>query len=426
MATRNSFKLGRWISSGLVLGVVLWACGGSVGGSSGGESHFLILCEAACGSGLSCISGVCTRSCLVGKSDCSDLSPDATCTDQSIEPGEVAVCDVACEAKADCANLGAGFDCEGGFCRGASSLDSSALATGSGGSSSGTVSSSSTGGSGSGDGGASTAMSVGGPIPVPGPGPSCQRLFQEYPDESMFADPMGCGQCVCDDGDVECTEEACEIGVPVFECPDGIMGDSIDVMGALLQGDALTLEVGYSGGCEQHDVGLCFGGGFEESLPVQGGLVLIHDSHGDACEAYITDTLTFDLRPYADYYKSEYQTDGGVILTNFGAYAFGELACEERTAAAEAQAQQAAERTLTLGCTTADDCQWASTDTSCYAGCGAVISANGLDQFQATLDSIDALVCGDFEGEGCDPVVLPPCVPPPELACVGGECAIVE
>ncbi len=101
-----------------VLTLVVAACGGSLGTrTAGGESHFLEGCEESCSAGLECITNVCTRSCLVEGSDCTDLSPSAVCTNQSIEPGAVAVCDVACDRDRDCAGLGGDFECRAGFCR---------------------------------------------------------------------------------------------------------------------------------------------------------------------------------------------------------------------------------------------------------------------------------------------------------------------
>jgi hypothetical protein len=103
----------------LLVGFWLAACGGAFGSrTAGGESHFLRQCDDECGPGLECVSGVCTRGCLVGEDKCTDLAEAALCTDASIEPGAVAVCDVSCESDAGCAALGEAFTCEGGFCRG--------------------------------------------------------------------------------------------------------------------------------------------------------------------------------------------------------------------------------------------------------------------------------------------------------------------
>lgn len=102
----------------VVLALVVAACGGTIGQrTAGGESHFLKACPDDCGPGLECISGLCTRGCVVGEADCSDLAPGATCTNQSVEPGRVAVCDLACERDRDCSGLGTDFRCPAGFCR---------------------------------------------------------------------------------------------------------------------------------------------------------------------------------------------------------------------------------------------------------------------------------------------------------------------
>lgn len=103
----------------LLVGLLLVACGGALGQrTAGGESHFLRQCADDCGAGLECISGVCTRGCLVGEDKCTDLAAFAECTAASIEPGALAVCDVSCTSDAGCASLGAGFECASGFCRG--------------------------------------------------------------------------------------------------------------------------------------------------------------------------------------------------------------------------------------------------------------------------------------------------------------------
>ena len=99
--------------------VVAWlgACGGIASGPrAGGESHFLRHCSEGCGS-LDCVSDICTRSCLVDQPGCGDLSAQASCTNTSVEPGAVAVCDLACEGDRDCSVLGVGFACASGFCR---------------------------------------------------------------------------------------------------------------------------------------------------------------------------------------------------------------------------------------------------------------------------------------------------------------------
>lgn len=118
MSRSDKSRWGWWWRS-LYITLLVVACGGAVGQSTaGGESHFLRHCAERCGEGLECVSGVCTRGCLVGQDSCTDLSPSATCTDQSIEPGAIAVCDVSCSAGSDCDKLGSTYECDAGFCRG--------------------------------------------------------------------------------------------------------------------------------------------------------------------------------------------------------------------------------------------------------------------------------------------------------------------
>lgn len=95
------------------------ACAGksTPGPYTGGESHFLHRCASTCDGDLECVSGVCTKPCIVGESTCSGLSERAVCTNESVEPGVVAICDVACKSDGDCSVLGGEHGCDLGFCR---------------------------------------------------------------------------------------------------------------------------------------------------------------------------------------------------------------------------------------------------------------------------------------------------------------------
>jgi hypothetical protein len=111
------------LSQGFVTALALFWLAGACGGATqttpliGSESHFLMRCTDSCDSELSCIAGICTRSCIAGSDFCSDLASAAVCTNESVEPGAVAVCDVSCSDREDCAALGDGHVCDGGFCR---------------------------------------------------------------------------------------------------------------------------------------------------------------------------------------------------------------------------------------------------------------------------------------------------------------------
>jgi hypothetical protein len=121
--TRSGSAARAWARAALA-SACWFAWAGACGGKSdsvpvvGSESHFLMRCTDSCDSGrLACIGGICTESCIVGEDSCGELASTARCTDQSVEPGNVAVCDVSCATRADCAALGAGHSCDGGFCR---------------------------------------------------------------------------------------------------------------------------------------------------------------------------------------------------------------------------------------------------------------------------------------------------------------------
>jgi hypothetical protein len=102
-----------------LLVAIIGACGGTTQGPQvGSESHFLGYCSGTCRGGLECIAEICTRPCLTATSSCSDLALGAACTNQSVEPGQVAVCDLACNVADDCKALGTGYTCSSGFCRG--------------------------------------------------------------------------------------------------------------------------------------------------------------------------------------------------------------------------------------------------------------------------------------------------------------------
>jgi len=118
----------------LWLALFAGACGGSVtkAPSVGSESHFLEHCAGGCEGGLDCIGGICTRPCLTEQSSCAALAVNAACTNQSVEPGQVAVCDVSCAGATGCGALGVDYACESGYCRKASSSSSGGSGDGSG------------------------------------------------------------------------------------------------------------------------------------------------------------------------------------------------------------------------------------------------------------------------------------------------------
>ena len=71
--------------------------------------------------------------------------------------------------------------------------------------------------------------------------------------------------------------------------------DAYDLEGMTFQGNELTINVAYSGGCETHHWELCWNS--DQDTPGEGPftLELGHNANGDICEAYPSETLVFDV-----------------------------------------------------------------------------------------------------------------------------------
>lgn len=100
--------------------------------------------------------------------------------------------------------------------------------------------------------------------------------------------------------------------LPVCHAADG---DMLTVDAASIEGDELIVTVSYGGGCETHDIDLCWPDqSFMESYPVQVQLELLHDGHDDACDAYLTEDRRFSLSPLAQAYRDAYGGAGTVTI----------------------------------------------------------------------------------------------------------------
>ena len=91
-------------------------------------------------------------------------------------------------------------------------------------------------------------------------------------------------------------------------------GDAFELVEASISGDRLATVVAYSGGCAEHDFTLCWPEPvFLESDPVQVNLEILHDGHGDACEAYPSESRDFDLAPLAAAWRAAYGAGSGEL-----------------------------------------------------------------------------------------------------------------
>ncbi len=140
------------------------------------------------------------------------------------------------------------------------------------------------------------------------------------PEGFWACDTQECPPAVCGDGIVG-GDETCDDGNLVDG--DGCSGlcaqeggqecvgvGTLTIENAAVVGDELVVDVAYGGGCQVHDIGLCWNGVVEESLPPQTGIDLSHDAHGDACDAWIMEQRKLDLLPI----KAGLQGEVSVVL----------------------------------------------------------------------------------------------------------------
>jgi hypothetical protein len=68
---------------------------------------------------------------------------------------------------------------------------------------------------------------------------------------------------------------------------------------AIFNCDSISIIVSYSGGCKQHTFEIIWSENLSDTEPPQTGMIILHDANDDACEAYITETLTFSVSDLA-------------------------------------------------------------------------------------------------------------------------------
>jgi len=75
----------------------------------------------------------------------------------------------------------------------------------------------------------------------------------------------------------------------------------------------LYVDVSYSGGCENHEFEVVWDGLIYETNPPQANILISHNANGDACEAFLSDTLTIDLNQV---FGESYSDDLKLIIIN--------------------------------------------------------------------------------------------------------------
>ncbi len=73
----------------------------------------------------------------------------------------------------------------------------------------------------------------------------------------------------------------------------------VQINEARVDGDVMTLQITYSGGCNIHSFQLIGSKFLSKSIPPQRSVELYHDNNGDGCREFITDSLKFDISDFA-------------------------------------------------------------------------------------------------------------------------------
>lgn len=115
-----------------------------------------------------------------------------------------------------------------------------------------------------------------------------------------------------------CRESLTEPDVPdtnVVVADGRDWGDDAHVINsATIDGDRLSLEVSFAGGCRDHAFTLVISASFRESDPVQLPAVLAHEANGDPCQAWLTESHVFDLTLVKTRYREFYGPGPGKVV----------------------------------------------------------------------------------------------------------------
>ena len=104
---------------------------------------------------------------------------------------------------------------------------------------------------------------------------------------------FSCGVFNKNHNDEENTEQAqVEKAIIAKEIPDS---DLVTISSATLSGNTLSINISYSGGCEEHDFQLYGSMAVMKSMPPKRAIKLVHTANGDSCREFKEKTLTFNI-----------------------------------------------------------------------------------------------------------------------------------
>ena len=71
------------------------------------------------------------------------------------------------------------------------------------------------------------------------------------------------------------------VGDTLMLCGEDAPADEVWISSASIDGDTLTIDVGFGGGCEAHQLQLCWDGSIAESYPMQAWVWISTERHVD-------------------------------------------------------------------------------------------------------------------------------------------------
>ena len=87
---------------------------------------------------------------------------------------------------------------------------------------------------------------------------------------------------------------------------DELSGARFELLDARFVGNAIEVQVAYSGGCMDHGFRMFADEAVALSMPPQLAVYVVHDDPGDLCEAYPQETIRVDVTPLMDWLRSPF------------------------------------------------------------------------------------------------------------------------
>ncbi len=117
------------------------------------------------------------------------------------------------------------------------------------------------------------------------------------------------------DGDSDIDLDSGLSDVPaVLGCPAEWDSADITVSSMSVSDNRLQLGVGYTGGCTNHFVDVCWNREFSDDSPPEVQLFIMHNDQGDTCNDPVTEDLSYNITTLLDVWWTETGTGTGTVV----------------------------------------------------------------------------------------------------------------